>query len=282
MRKIGGASLVVLAIALGLTPGCTKQAQSVEKGEGVKEVHPLRKRSSGYFASVQDWDAFLGCWSSESSRKATLAGSAEFVTLLSKFTRLSKEPQPSAAEIEAGIARLESRLGVLLPRSYKDFLRAYRPPTYRPHEARGGGTLRVGIYAVDQVDRLGRLEPQLIQISRDFAIESSDADYYVYGTEQDDVSVRTKYRQDAIVVGSHGHEIHDLMVLYPQERTQDGEMEASLIFHSGEFRAPSFAELMRQLSYMETRSVNRVPPYSQTDLAGSCSNLLPLRNVWWK
>jgi hypothetical protein len=281
MRKVGCFWSVALAIALGLATGCTKQAQSVEKGQGVNKVAPLKERLSGYSASVQDWEAFLGCWFSEASRKAPV-GNGQFVTLLSKFTHLSKEPQPSTAQIEAGIAHLESRLGLQLPRSYKDFLRAYRPPKYRPHVTRGGSELRVGIYAVEQVDRLASLEPQLIQIAKDVGVESIDAIYYVYGTEQDDVAIRTRYRQDAIVIGSHGHEIHDLIVMYPQERTHDGEMEASLIFHSGEFRAPSFAELMRQLSYMETRSMNRVPPYSQTDLAASCSKLLPQQGVWWK
>jgi hypothetical protein len=282
MRKVVRVLLLSLLPLFGLSMGCTKQDQPVGKGTRVQDAHPLKERWSGYAASVQDWEAFLKCWATESTRKATLKGSSPQVSLLSKFTHLSTDPQPSSSEIEAGIARLESRLGIVLPQSYKDFLRAYRPPTYRPHVTHGGGNIRVGVYAVDQVDRLGRLEPQLVQISREFAIESRDANYYVYGVDQDDVAVRTKNREDAIVIGSHGPEIHDLIVMYPQERTRDGEMESSLIFHSGEFRAPSFAELMRQLSYMETHSVKRVPPYSQTDLANSCSSLLPHRDVWWK
>jgi hypothetical protein len=153
---------------------------------------------------------------------------------------------------------------------------------YRPHEAPGGGILRVGIYAVEQVGRLRDLEPQLAQISKELAMESDDANYYVYGIDQNDVAIRTRHRQNAIVIGSHGHEIHDLIVLYPQEQTRDGEMEAAFIFHSGEFRAPSFAELMRQLSYMETRSPKHIPPYSQVDLARTCSSLLPMANPWWK
>lgn len=281
MRQV----IFTVTVVLCLLAGCVEN-QSVEQNaehKAMKKVILLKDRNSGYPASAVDWQPFLDCWyAAVVQRAAKESSGGEFLTVLSKFTFLSRDPQPSAAETEAEISRLQARLGTNLPRSYTDFVRAYRPPTYRPHEVAGGGVLRVGMYAPKQIGRLAQLEPRLAQESVEIPIESSDAEYYLYGTDQSDVAIRTRYRSDAIVVGSHGPAAYDLIVLYPQEKTRDAEMEAALIFHSGEFRAPSFAELMRQLAYMEAHDVGRVPPYSQSDLAGACSRLLPLTSVWWK
>jgi hypothetical protein len=62
----------------------------------------------------------------------------------------------------------------------------------------------------------------------------------------------------------------------------DGEMEAALHYHAGEFRAPSFAELMRQLSIMEISTVDHVPPYPQEILKGTCADKLPIADAWWE
>lgn len=243
---------------------------------------PLRQRDSGYHGDVRAWSTFLGCWGD--AVKAQPASSAPRLSILSRNTVLSADPAPSEAELRDGLQALEARLGVALPRSYKDFVLAYRPPPYRPHQGPGGVVLRVGMYAPSQVGRLSDLEPQLVSIfeSRFISRDADDATYYHYGIDQDDAALRTSYRAEAIVVGSHGLESHDLIVLHPQERTSDGEMEAAMVMHSGEFRAPSFAELMRQLGHMEATQQQRVPPYAQAALAHGCGAALTPQPAWWE
>ena len=247
----------------------------------------LRHLDSGYDADVQRWQAFLSCWGGKlESIKLSKpdVGSAPLLSVLSKYTVLADSTLPTEKEVVTAIQAVEMRLGLSMPRSYKDFLLAYRPPTYRPHEGPGGSVLRVGVYAPHQVGRLADLEPELVDIFRSPMIsrDVADAQYYRYGIDQDEAAIRTSYREDAIVVGSHGLERHDLLVLYPRERSADGEMEAAMLLHAGEFRAPSFAELMRQLSYMETAQPGRVPPYAQTDIQGGCADHLNSRSPWWR
>jgi hypothetical protein len=276
---------VWLALACCLA-GCPKPS-GTDNASTMNAPVALRQLQSGYDADAQRWASFISCWGEKlkSHRQAQAGAASEpFLAVLSKFTVLSNDPSPSEQELASAIQALEGKLGLAMPRSYKDFLLAYRPPAYRPHVGPGGAVLRVGIYAPHQVGRLPELEPDLAKLFAGPAMsrDTGDAQYYRYGIDQDDAAIRTSYRADAIVVGSHGLESHDLLVLYPRERSADGEMEAAMLMHSGEFRAPSFAELMRQLSYMETERLARVPPYAQSALAGSCADHLKPRNPWWR
>jgi hypothetical protein len=146
----------------------------------------------------------------------------------------------------------------------------------------GGVHFSIGIYAPSQVNRYGSLEPQLAAEEEKWPMHSSDEDYYVYGVKQDDVSGRTANHRNAIVVGKYGDSRYEVIALYPQVKTADGEMEAALFFHSGEFRAPSFAELMRQLSILETTGIDHLPPYPQSALHGTCADKLRIDNPWWE
>jgi hypothetical protein len=273
-----------LIVAMCLFAGCSDN-HAVNLSAERKRVKSMQLKDweSGYLTQAADWQGFLACWRNGVAQRAAKENASNIVlTVLSKFTQLSRDPQPSVADTETQLSHLEARLGTTLPKSYIDFVRVYRPPIYRPHDAPGGGILRVGMFGPQQVGFLSQLEPRLAQQSAEIPVETSDAEYYVYGINQSDVAIRTGNRPGAIVVGSHGPAAYDLIVMYPQEKTRDGEMEAALIFHSGEFRAPSFAELMRQLAYMEINSVDRVPPYRQSDIAHGCAKFIPLSSVWWK
>lgn len=262
-----------------------------EKQDDLKEsplplVASLSHFDSGYDGSVEQWRAFLVCWRTQLplSARAVISGTVPTLTLLSKYTLLANDRQPTPNEIEADIARLESRLRLTLPRSYKEFLKAYLPPAYYPHPDAGGGSLRTGILAPTQVAALQEIDPALARMYQEpqLALAASDQQYYIYGIDQDDVAVRTQKRPASIVVGWHGPAHYDLIVLYPDELTADGEMEAAMIMHSGEFRALSFAELMRQLSQMETTYPDRVPPYAQDSLVNTCAWQLRPRAVSWR
>ncbi len=242
---------------------------------------------SGYAGDVSKWQSFLDCWrtalAARPTQKSTLPDRNE-PTILSKFTVLRDAAEPDRGAVALEIQALEARLAVTLPPSYRDFLLAYRPPDYKPHTTPTGELLRIGMYAPKQVDRLQVLEPDLVRIFAEpsLAYDTPDADYFRYGIDQDDVAIRTSYRADSIVVGSHGPALHDLLVLHPRAVTADGEMEAAMMMHSGEFRAPSFAELMRQIAHMELKRPNSAPPYAQTELVGGCGDHLKPNAPWWR
>jgi hypothetical protein len=247
----------------------------------------LDARQSGYAGDVAAWRSFLACWQLElEGRSGAAPGRRESFepSVLSKATALRNVASPATEAVALQIQSLETRLAVNLPRSYKDFLLAYRPPDYRPHLTPTGESLRIGMFAPHQVQRLQVLEPELVAMFTDPALahDAPDKSYFVYGTDQDDAAVRTSYRADCIVVGSHGPAYYDLLVLHPQAVTADGEMEAAMLMHSGAFRAPSFAEVMRQIAHMELRRPNSVPPYPQAELTGTCADHLRPHAPWWR
>ncbi|WP_162932625.1 SMI1/KNR4 family protein [Solimonas sp. K1W22B-7] len=176
---------------------------------------------------------------------------------------------------------MERSLGVPLPKSYKDFLLAYHPEDLSPFDV-NHGDVGIGFFSIPQVDRFSELFPNLLALYEQVPIESSDTEYFTYGTEQNDVSMRTSYLRNAIVIGKHGTSNYELILLHPQVRTADGEAEAVLRYHSGQFRAPSFAELMRQLSVLHTMPVDQLPPYAQASVFNTCARSFPLENVWWE
>lgn len=281
-----GRGLCTGSALLCLLAACTEASSDKPPAGGAEMRAPepvLSRRDSGYRGDVRQWSDFLSCWGDKVAARKT-PGPSPSLSLLSRYTVLAKDPAPSEAEVREGIRDLEARLGVALPRSYRDFLLAYRPPPYRPHLGSGGVVLRVGVYAPAQVGRLGDLDPQLVAIFSTPLIgrDASDADYYRYGVDQDDAAIRSSHRENAIVVASHGLNSQDLVVLYPQERTADGEMEAAMLLHAGEFRAPSFAELMRQLAHMESTQQRQVPPYAQAQLAADCAGRLAPHAAWWR
>jgi hypothetical protein len=119
-------------------------------------------------------------------------------------------------------------------------------------------------------------------VAEEDPIESSDVEYVMYGTVQEGTSIRTCYLRNAILIGRYGDSMFEQILLYPQVSTQDGELEAAIRFHASQFRAPSFAEMMRQWSHLEMLLPNTVPPYAQDRLRCTCADHLPMKNVWWR
>lgn len=228
-------------------------------------------RSSGYAGTARDWREFLSCW----RRDATLArqGRNDLGPVLVDDVA-ADGPDTS---LRSRIQSRERALGVELPRSYVHFLEAARPRGTWDEVAPGTGFL-----SIDAIDTVARLDPEGVALAQAHPADADDGAYLVYGVDQDDAVSRSRYRAGAIVVGKYGDSLYEQIVLFPQVRTADGEMEAALLGWAGSYRAPSFAELMRQLAYFDLGRADHVPPYLQTTLQGTCAERLPLRDVWWK
>lgn len=277
-------NFVMFTVFISLS-GCNDHINVEEKVKTTgRQKMTLANKHSGYTAGKKQWVDFLSCWYNAGRTRhhewQKIYPDFPYLSILGKQAQDSINT-PSEEDVAVAIANLETSLGDSLPQSYKDFLLAYRPPFLKP-DAESGGSAQVGMFAPSQVRRLIELEPLLFDLSKKYPIETPDSEYFVYGTKQDDITGRTRYIKDAIAIGKYGSAMHEFIILYPQNRTSDGEMEAALLFHSGEFRAPSFAELMRQLSIQETKAVDHVAPYPQAMLKDTCADKLPLVNVWWE
>ncbi len=244
----------------------------------MKDGKTLMQHNSGYISGVNDWVDFLKCWRDGVHR--TQSDRDERVNSILFSHTYSKMPIDSEDEIIVDIKNLEDRLGEALPKSYKDFLLAYwslREPTK---------TFQRGVPGFLQASQVGRLvdiQPEIIEIYKNHPLNSTDERYFSYGINQDDATGRTQYLRKAILIGFRGDAIFEVILLYPDVKTNDNEMEASILLHAGEFRAPSFAELMRQLSVLEVRNIDGEGiPYSQKVLSGTCADKLHISNIWWE
>ncbi|RDY67778.1 hypothetical protein DX912_07625 [Lysobacter soli] len=264
--RVSMAGLASLTIVL-LLAGCPGTSAVPTEGRGRTTTIA---RDSGYAASVAQWRDFLSCWDRDASKARQ--GRDDMGPAL-----IAKGQGSPDVSLSARIKARERALGVELPRSYVDFLTAAQPDASWSELSR-----KTGLLSIDAIDTVARLDPEGVRIAHAHPLHASDETYFVYGVDQDSVVLRSSYFADAIVVGKYGDSLYEQIVLFPQVRTSDGEMEAALLGWSGVYRAPSFAEVMRQLSYHDLGRADHVPPYAQTSLAGTCADRLPQNNVWWK
>jgi hypothetical protein len=264
-----GMLVFLLALATG---GCHHREGVGSNAPLMLSAPQVNARPSGYAAQPGDWKRFLGCWRDgfaalpDHDLKSALQGQL-------------RPDDADQARVRAELDAAEKRLGVRLPRSYRDFMLAFAAAQRPAAEALDNYT---GLLPPNQIGFVRDLAPYSVQLAAENPWESFDSQYLVYGEGQDDASYRSSYVPLAIFIGKYGEAMFEDLVLYPQLVTEDGEMEAAMGFHAGQFRAPSFAELMRQLSLLELGHVDSVPPYPQTRLRGTCAERLTMREVWWK
>ncbi|WP_431113274.1 SMI1/KNR4 family protein [Variovorax paradoxus] len=245
-------------------------------------VVDLRERHSAYAGSTADWTIFMDCWRTAASELHAdqIASESDHETVLG---RLSLDGPAGIPEVRArdDLAKLERRLGVILPKSYKDFWVAYKTQRFAPQRFSSENWLgSVGMLELEEVGFFKDLEPEYWSQLQDAAPYTDNSPFFSYGVGQDNGARTSGYGQ-AILIGKYTDHGTDLILLHPELKTIDGEMQASLNEWAGQFCAPSFAELMRQLSILETVKVDHVPPYPQGMLAGRCAAKLPMRSVWW-
>ena len=258
--------LIPLLIGSAFSIGqCAFAAESPRNRETPME---LSQKHSGYGSGVGDWINFLTCWRNNIPREPQWEGQAFLLSFPDDKTPINNN---ISSQVQTKYR---------LPKSVLDFYQAYEflGGQYRNPKKSDG----LGISAPTDVKPLSMYMPDLLEIKNEWPRESSNADYFMYGIEQNDVDIRTRYQANAIVIGQYGYDDYELIVLYPDSLTKDGEMETAIFALASEGRAPSFAEMMRQLSYYFIQSPDSIPIFSQESLIGTCADKLPLKDVWWK
>jgi len=137
---------------------------------------------------------------------------------------------------EERIAALESRLGLRLPKSYREFLAA--------SDGLFGGF--VMLLPVEQVDWLRNLEPDMIKGWVDEENEATDEQYARYGPDQDCIFMRPRHLRTALQISTSID--GDVLLLIPEVRFGD-EWEAWFLGakNPGAYRYRSFAELFDEV-----------------------------------
>ncbi|MFG1827191.1 SMI1/KNR4 family protein [Microbispora bryophytorum] len=144
--------------------------------------------------------------------------------------------RPPAGESE--IRRLEERLGLELPPSYRQFLLFA--------DGWGAEDDEYCIRSVATVGWLRDLEPWLAEAwgpEGETPRSVPDDLYFVYGKEQDCINLREEYVPDTLLVG---HWNDGVTLLNPQVKTPEGEWEAWFLapWLPGASRYRSFWDLM--------------------------------------
>lgn len=248
---------------------CSKNEIDMENNSELSNKSNLifPQLNSGYESKSVNWSSFINCW----SRDERELGSTEQPLL--NVVSLNKQAS-DLFSLENSNHNLEN-----YSRSYIDFIKEYI--------AMGGVFVdpegdEIGFFDPNDVDTIQAIAPSISQIDDEWKIESKDNEYYRYGVNQDTSSGRNSYLDKALVLGRFGSSEYELILIYPNSTTLDGESESAILSHSYEFRTPSFAEMVRQLAFHATKNLSSLPPYPQVDLINSCANEIKLKNVWWR
>lgn len=196
--------------------------------------------------TVDEWRAFLARWNDE------LLNDPEVARYRLPALR------PAAADTrwlgysgatEARLITAEARLGIHFPPSYRAFLAASDGWTIF-------GAFIDTVFSVGAVDWLEALDPGYsLAFTRDAAPVPDDR-YFVYGPEQDTISIRPEYLRTALQVSAWGDAA--VLLLNPQVVTPEGEWEAWFLaaWLPGAARYRSFWDLAHheRLSYLALRA----------------------------
>lgn len=152
------------------------------------------------------------------------------------MARARKGHALNAGAGEEKLAALEARLGMPLPPSYREFLAASDGLVVPDF---------VSLLPAADVDWLRVRESETIEAWNQGAEEASDADYDVYGADQDCIHMRPRHLHDALQVSASGD--GDVLLLVPAVRFGD-EWEAWFLGakNPGAFRFRSFRDLLEQ------------------------------------
>jgi hypothetical protein len=185
-----------------------------------------------------DWQGFLRQWNTD-----ILARAEARAELPRKVVKAGWLGFPGATEEQ--IARAESRLGTILPPSYRAFLRVSNGWRLAPlWIERLWSTEEINWFAVHHqgwIDawRAADLHPLPIP----------DEQYRVYGRDQDTVALRLEYLQTALQISPNKPDASAVYLLNPQITTGTGEWEAWYLGNRlpGARRYRSFQEMMQAI-----------------------------------
>lgn len=267
-----------LTIALGLLvatmAACDREPSSNQpagrKGELKGSPISMKTIHARYGSTSDDWRSFLSCWRVHvDERLATRRGYTGLDRLPSNANRLPEGSHSVNGKVEL----LQSRLGVQLPKSYRDYLAAAQGgewvvEAFAGFDAEGkldGGLSaieRVGAFAeVDQpnLDRWikGSVGLPAVPPQRYFRYEYSEN----VAEQQSFTAFDAEKLKSAIKIGELDR--GTVLLLNPIDVTADGEMEAwvlSFQTHARRFR--SFAELMQYLASVDLLLDRAASPFS--------------------
>ncbi len=257
-------TLTAAAVPMGFFFGCTDE-RGPTTGWGGSEME------SGYQGKVADWEAFLSCW----EREAMGALAQKEHLLFFEKIAISRGGMgyPPASDIE--ITSTEGRLGVALPKSYRDFLKASNG--WLRSESRFSSVSEIGWVPEKEPFLLELHPPQLAPAPEK---EVPDEEYFIYWMQaawpagQD--RFRTAYFPDLLSIAEEDGGSYYL--LNPKVVFEDGEWEAWMYHPRGGVgveRYRSFAEMMRNEYFGEVKDPGYGGFYTEEQLAGTCAELLP-------
>ncbi len=125
---------------------------------------------------------------------------------------------PPASEEQ--IQEAESRLGVRLPNSYREFLKISNGWSV----FHGEDTLDFHLLPVEQIDWLANLSPGAGE-SWETGDDVSDEDYFVYGAEQDCIYFRAEYLRTCLQISDYYYDTA-VVLLNPEISLVENEWEA--------------------------------------------------------
>jgi SMI1 / KNR4 family (SUKH-1) len=182
--------------------------------------------------------------------------------------------------IQGEIARIEKKIGLKLPKSYRDFLEA------------GGAGFRFSSFESSQrfdqflpLGKIGWLHEEFPDVYKSVMIPgaetdySSDEDYYHYEDATDrSLGSRDRYLRKILVVGMFAEQ--GMLLLNPHEVTADGEWEAWEFYWIRTERHLSFAKLARSV-FLNTAfdPPRNAWPISDANLNETCAKHLAPRKT---
>lgn len=181
--------------------------------------------------SPDDWKAFLTEFNQELLASDKLRGRIDKSAIEAGWLGC-----PGASEEE--ISALEKRLGCALPPSYRSFLQC-------TNGWRQTGVFIERLWPCAQVAWFKeRNQGWIDAYNEGDPAPVSDADYFVYGEDQDTCVFREEYLKTALEVSDRGDDC--ILLLNPRIVTPEGEWEAWFFanWHPGAVRFRSFRELM--------------------------------------
>lgn len=224
----------------------------------------LNMQHSGYVPGSEQWLRYLSCWKD-------------------RFTDLDAQPAGDFLSFETMIEirrkKSDDNLRVDLSRSISDFHAEYHimGGRYRDVDVNFG----IGMLEPSDILPLKLFMPDLYEIRLEQTIDFEKSKYFKYGMDQDYSTVNSEYTKNALVIAQYGINASELMLMYPDCKTSDGESEIAIIGPAWEFRTPCFAEMMRQLSVYCLTEVDSMPPFSQQSVGNTCADCIDLDNIWW-
>ena len=147
---------------------------------------------------------------------------------------------PGASEKE--ITQAESRLGVKLPPSYRQFLCV-------SNGWFNSDWTDLELYGTEQIEWFKLTNPDWIwPVNTEVRPSISDEEYFVYGEEQDCVNLRCEYLENALEISSDSGD-GDIFLLIPDVILENEEWEAWHLGSKlpGAYRYRSFYELMEKV-----------------------------------